>query len=346
MTDTKHDIGGFHVDKLNEDICLRLVQSNGRRLLQMPRRFRTVEIKLAAVKSFPNIILLLNSSEITGEMYRMAVEKNPKLLKHLPENIKAYSEYLSMWRNNIITFADMIKKTPTDQLSKLYHQIVLMNPENIKAVPVLYRTRSMCYLASSLGSDVLMYIPREYLDQEMYNSIATNNPHILSYIPEKYRTRDMCFNAINNGLYSVLNYIPKEYLDQEMYDVLVRKKYITIEKIPTAFLTENIINTFVDRDPKTLLKISTSVITKEIVMRFALTYSGFELAHVPEQFLDSDIYTIYASKSAFDIKIIPKKYWTESMILSYIKWNDLHLDSVPKHLQTELIKFALLLNIK
>lgn len=105
MSSEAEYVGGLHVTQLTPDICLRLVQGNGNLLLRIPLKFRTNEIKLAAVKCAPNIIMTLDSNEITDEMYHIAVKKNRKLVKYVPDNVKSYIEYLIQWKNKDITYA-------------------------------------------------------------------------------------------------------------------------------------------------------------------------------------------------------------------------------------------------
>ena len=123
------------------------------------------------------------------------------------------------------------------------NEVVINEPEVLVYIPDQYITQEMCNSAVSKIPWVLKYVPDQYITQEMCNSAVINEPEVLVYVPEHYITQEMCNTAVFNDP-EVLEYIPDQYKTQEMCEDAVFKNLMVIRFVPDwiiSHITESVL---------------------------------------------------------------------------------------------------------
>jgi hypothetical protein len=257
-------VGGFHHSQLTPEICVRLVQSNGKLLLRIPKHLRTNEVLVAAVRSAPKVIKDLHPKEITPEMYRVAVEKDRSLVKFIPNACRDWKDYLELWKVNDTTFDMLIENTPAEFLPDVYEETHLNQHKLLEFIPEAYRTRVMCERSiKAYLKNVLSLIPKKFLDQEMYNFLVSYNAVKIDQIPDPFITEELALNMVRMEArifakiptrlvnrkfvikaykqnYDLIHYINKAYMDRDLYKMQFART-CNLDGIPTQYWSEDMI---------------------------------------------------------------------------------------------------------
>jgi hypothetical protein len=257
-------VGGFHHSQLTPEICVRLVQSNGKLLTRIPKHLRTNEVLVAAVRSAPKVIKDLHPKEITPEMYRVAVDKDQSLVKFIPNACRNWKDYLELWKINDTTFDMLIENTPTEFLPVVYEETHSNNHKLLKFIPEHYRTRIMCERSiKAYLPDVLQLIPKNFLDQEMYNLLVSFNAVKIDQIPDPFITEELALNMVRSDAgvfarlptrlvtrkfvikayqknYDLIHYINKAYMDRDLFKMQFARTG-SLTGIPTEHWSEDMI---------------------------------------------------------------------------------------------------------
>ena len=257
-------VGGYHITQLNHGRCLRLVQSNGNLLPQIPKQFRTNKVLCAAVKSSPKVIRQIPANEITSEMYEIARSKDPSLSGYNPNKIFTYGDYLTMFRNKEIPLEMLIDRTPEENKQYVCSEVAAHNIFLFHQIPEKFRTKKMFIKAIKAGiKNVQECIPKEFMDQEMYEILSKESCIKLSEIPDEFLntkiaetflhlnacympklperliTKELIIKCICKYRHSLI-YIPKHKLDEDIYKIhfAVSKDLLSV---PTEYWTEDMV---------------------------------------------------------------------------------------------------------
>lgn len=176
------------------DKCLEAVKNNGIELYDVPFNHRTHEMCLTAVKSrwqaidfVPDYVMLEDTkleiatvvvgkygdyindvpeSMRTNELWLLALETDPTLLKELPQELQTYDVYLDVVSNHG---------------NALYY------------VPQELRDLKMCNAAITASGNALRYVPTELIDYDMCKRAVQSpeNNLVHNYIPQKLMTEEL-----------------------------------------------------------------------------------------------------------------------------------------------------------
>lgn len=293
-------VGGFHHSQLTPEICVRLVQSNGKLLLRIPSYLRTNDVLVAAVRSAPRIIKDIHPREITDEMYRVAVEMDRSLVQFIPNACRTWQDYLELWKTGNIKFETLIQNTPVEHLQTMYNEVIDANPKLLKHVPAAYRTRETCVTCILANvPDVFDLIPKHLLDQDMYNLLVEKTHISPKLIPEGYFTESIaeklvCYSSEN------LQYIPKQYITKALIVKCMSSYQANIKNIPTEHLDADVYKLHFARS-LSLEGIPTQYWTEEMILihhnRRAWHRCKLYFEHFPKH-LQTDLVKLVLSKDS------------------------------------------------
>lgn len=130
----------------------------------------------------------LSIEQITSEICNMAIDKDPYLLKYIPNKLKTYELCYKACKKN----GDMLEHVP----------------DNLK-------TEELCILAIKMfaWSTNLFFVP---IEKRTYNVCMEavkqkNGGFSLIYVPEHLRTKKMCIEALKHKQKDTIKYVPDKY---------------------------------------------------------------------------------------------------------------------------------------
>jgi hypothetical protein len=199
-----------------------------------------------------------------------------------------------------------------------------INTDNIKYVPLKFRTLDMCTNVLKTNISYIGYIPRNILTYKMCVEAVKSYEILLANIPYYHRTLELCLHAINK--YScVLKYVPKKFKTYEMC-----------------------LNAIKGRCDEDTYRCECNNILKYIPHRFKtpeLCYSLFtlnnnhyyrdEIKFIPKKIKTSDFYMRMVENSGYTLEWIANKRKTPELCLAAVKQIYYALEYVPENFKTK-----------
>lgn len=194
--------------------------------------------------------------------------------------------------------------------------------------------------------EILSEIPHQYIETVLRAGLSNQNL-ALTDIPKKYINKELCYRVVDycrQGDKKILHQIPDEFLSSDIYYTLWHKTCIDIRDVPDDMIDDLFVFKYI-RAAKTTVGLQRKFITKKILI-YCVYCMGEKFQcynEFPEEFFDEEFYTVYFT-TVRDLKNIPVKFWTEHMLIEYIR-SDNYVTSfkekIPESLNTDLVKTVL-----
>lgn len=143
-----------------------------------------------------------------ADMCMWAFQINKDLIKTFPQEHTNYDMYNCLGKNTHLTLWDIPYEYRTRDLC---HKFLTYNKYrrgamDLGAVPESFRTQALCYNLFKKCSDVIIYIPSQFITQEMVLTAAADSSSVqpdeyLRCIPEKYQTDQFWRIYVNKHWY-------------------------------------------------------------------------------------------------------------------------------------------------
>jgi hypothetical protein len=203
---------------------------------------------------------------------------------------------------------DDIDKIPLEFLNEnIFREYIRKDNSNLNNLPEKYKTYNF-YLKLVKGGDIydINVIPEKFKDHEMYKALLVcynDYPHnYLNIVPEKFKDREMCVHAVGE-FRDNLEYVPSHFLDINFCLETIKIASGVFRNIPLHF-KEN------------------DIIIKAAIECKVFGYYGCLLEYIPEHKktykMCMKVINMDGVKGSDDIKHIPVKFQTKSLILNFL----------------------------
>lgn len=116
--------------------------------------------------------------------------------------------------------------------------LIAINNKNcifsLESIPIMYRTKKICWNIVQLNGYSLPYLPYKYRTYDFYLMSVKNSGYSISDIPIKYRTYEICINAMNNNARKIKD-VPKKYATFKLLINAIRQNHLSFEHMPTKY---------------------------------------------------------------------------------------------------------------
>lgn len=202
---------------LDQDICIKVLSSDGLLIKHIPLDLLNDKIIHTAINQNPESLLLLPEFYRKPKMVSFAIKKNGAMIQYL--------------RKTLIP-------------DNLYLKAVQSNPTSIEFLPERLKTYELCLDAVKRNGKSIRFVDRNIIDENMINSAFDNDQSSIQYFEKKWITKEMCLKACETHI----DCIPKEILDDEMILKSIMHDIYNIEYIPEELISDSIYEYAIKKD--------------------------------------------------------------------------------------------------
>jgi Tfp pilus assembly protein PilF len=197
----------------SEKGALFLAVKHPDRFLEIPEKFRTKEVCLAAVKSIDAVCAFIPKNLQSEEFFIEAVKTNALAeeqhylyynfaFKYIPEKHRTEKVCLEAMTQKVFNIVEEGKCTFLQYIpyssftQKLCLAVVNMYEFALSYIPVNLITAEICLAAVQKKAYALKHIPEELQSEEFFIEAAKVNGQALLHIPVAYKTKKVCETAL------------------------------------------------------------------------------------------------------------------------------------------------------
>lgn len=179
------------------DEYVKRIKERKIRFSNIPKKIRTYEMCLEAVKVNPFNLKEVPEEFLTEELCYAAVEHDSMAMRFVPSNIKTKQFCLNAMELN----EDCTHEIPSKFIDdKLAIQLVSTNGRYLRHISDNKKTKELCAIAFENNPSCIEFIPKKYITDEMYTEAVKSSCNILENVPEKLRTKELCISALKTAV--------------------------------------------------------------------------------------------------------------------------------------------------
>lgn len=224
---------------------------------------------------------------------------------------------------------------------KMWEYAISQNPELIEYIPKKYITQEISNKAFSKNKKFIKYIPPEFFNQQMWEYIIEKIPKLIEYTPKKFINKKIS-NLVLSYDIILIKYIPKEFTTQNIWNKAIKKSPKLIEYIPKSFITQEICDTTFFKDPTLIKYIPKEFISKNIA-DYVYLQNPTLLHYLPQTYINQKRNENLVLSEPQFITLIPKEQLTKETCLKLIYQNPNNIRYIPKEFITEELLIQLIL---
>lgn len=295
----------FAIDRHNGGVHLR----------DIPRKFRTKTVCLAAVKhgALEHVNHLEYKERVPPGAYCGEYEQTAR------ERAEANLRYPSI-------------VPPESQTPELAFEALLAYPfGNIACIVPELLSETFCYMAlGHYACAPLHTLPRARLSPELCQLAVAKDSRNLEFVPPELISREMCYTAIVDRqlLHYVppLKLVPDRFKDYELCLMAVREFAGSLEFVPEEHKTEELC-----RDAFSFVHINENKLDTEKLPLY-----------VPEKFFNKEFCRFIVNRIPGCFQYLPDKFKTPDLCLIFLNGHPGNMKDLPDRLLTEEVCIALL----
>lgn len=366
---------------INEKLCFRLVSKNGDEIKFVPKKYRSKELFLVAVKNSAESIKFID--ELDDDICIEAIKNNYECMKYIPQEFKTVKVCCSAYVINVLSTLFFPKIMLTNELiedaisingtliqllefekrsKKISRLAVLNNGNSIKYVK--NRNKGLCRIAADKNPESLEHIPLEIIDKELCMKCVTRKGMTLKYVPKDIMDQEIVNLAILNDP-NCIKYVPEEFKNDEVISTVLKYNGIFLKFFENKRLSDDLYYLSIKNNPLSFQYLPNRLKNYESCIKM-VKECGMCLAFVPLELRDLKICEIAIDQNIDSFPYVPKSIMNKNICLKVcdkflkfipdsmkdieicekaVKSDGLNIQYIPKELLNEKIsKIAILQN--
>ena len=239
---------------------------------------------------------------------------------------------LQLWKkNNRIQFMDESDNDVDIDYIEQYWTILeplCLWLNDIRFIPIRYKTFKFCKLAIQQNSFALQYVPEKYKTQELCELAVQENGMALSYVPDIFKTQELCELAVKNNSFA-LEHVPYDFKTKELCEIAVQKYGDSLQYVPEELKTKDMCELAVQQNGSSLKYIPYNLITKELCKLTVKNY-GYNIQYIPEEYITKELCELVVSNYGNYLQYVPDRFKTPELCKMAVQQNSLALQFVPE----------------
>ena len=179
------------------DVLLNKIKERKVSFRSIPKKIRTYEMCLEAVKINPFNLKEVPEDFLTEELCFAAVEHDSMAMRFIPKNIKTKKFCLKAIELN----EDCMRFFPSEYVDdKMAMELISIDGKNLRHIAENKRTKELCLKAFENNPACIEYIPKKYIKKEMYLEAVKNDCNILDIVPDKLKTKELIIETLKTAV--------------------------------------------------------------------------------------------------------------------------------------------------
>lgn len=307
----------------SEPLCLQAALNNPEAIKDTPNDYINIDfIDKVLQKHGLEAISQLPKEFRTTEFYSKLIDKNPRLLWHMPKKYRS-----------IDTSKETIKALGHQELIS----VVKEDPSIMGVVHDSMYDHESCleFVKSNYFQNAVRITPgRGMLGSISDSGVITLNNYSFN-LKKILKWDDVCKVAVQHCGY-LLRFVPVRLIDEELSFLAIRASGGAFEYVPKHLRTKKLCEQAVDIDPWNIERVPEDSITTEMCLK-AVKESGFLLRSVPDELKTPEMCKIAVSNQGEGVDYVPENLFDKELALLAITqsppsaWHILH--KIPKRLR-------------
>lgn len=163
----------------------------------IPKKIRTYEMCIEAVKISPYNLKDVPEELITEELCLIAIENNYIAMRYVPKKIKNKRFCLKAITIN----EECIRFFPSEYIDdKMAMNLITKDGKNIRYIDEKKKTKELCLKAFENNPSCIEYLPTKYVNDEMFTEAVKFDCNILDIVPERLKTKELIINTLKTAI--------------------------------------------------------------------------------------------------------------------------------------------------
>lgn len=163
----------------------------------IPKKIRTYEMCIEAVKISPYNLKDVPEELITEELCLIAIEYNSIAMRYVPKKIKNKRFCLKAITIN----EECIRFFPSEYIDdKMAMNLIMKDGKNIRYIDEKKKTKELCLKAFENNPSCIEYLPTKYVKDEMFTEAVKFDCNILDIVPERLKTKELIINILQTAI--------------------------------------------------------------------------------------------------------------------------------------------------